>query len=138
MESLDKHHETYAEQDLKNAEKLERPKGVRLQARRVVGIVHTERHLAKGVSVLSTCVTKQTRDMRYSEVKPRWFLGSRRTHDDAVSLERELYCGSTLAILSSYQKEKMSVSDLCRKFRVSRPTGYRWINRYKKSDWRVS
>jgi hypothetical protein len=27
----------------------------------------------------------------------------------------------------------MSVSELCREFGVSRPTGYRWINRYKES-----
>ena len=36
-----------------------------------------------------------------------------------------------LQFLSSYQKKEMSLSDLCREFRVSRPTGYRWINRYK-------
>lgn len=45
--------------------------------------------------------------------------------------------GSRLAhpqpkFLSSYQKEEMSLSDLCREFGVSRPTGYRWINRYKE------
>jgi transposase len=37
-----------------------------------------------------------------------------------------------LQFLSSSQKEVMSVSDLCREFGVSRPTGYRWINRYKE------
>ena len=37
-----------------------------------------------------------------------------------------------LQFLSSYQKEEMSVSELCREFGVSRPTGYRWINRYKE------
>jgi len=37
-----------------------------------------------------------------------------------------------LQFLSSYQKEEMSLSDLCREFGVSRPTGYRWINRYKE------
>jgi transposase len=39
-----------------------------------------------------------------------------------------------LQFLSSYQKEEMSVSELCREFGVSRPTGYRWINRYKESE----
>src|SRR5271155_3195462 len=38
-----------------------------------------------------------------------------------------------LQFLSSYQKKEMSVSELCRDFGVSRPTGYRWINRYKES-----
>jgi transposase-like protein len=33
--------------------------------------------------------------------------------------------------LSSYQKEEMSVADLCRAYGISRPTAYRWINRYK-------
>jgi|SRR5216683_4693859 len=37
-----------------------------------------------------------------------------------------------LQFLSSYQKEEMSVSDLCREFGVSRQTGCRWINRYKE------
>jgi len=37
-----------------------------------------------------------------------------------------------LQFLSSYQKEEMSFADLCREFGVSRPTGYRWINRYKE------
>src|ERR1039457_6350883 len=37
-----------------------------------------------------------------------------------------------LQFLSSYQKKEMSLSDLCREFEVSRPTGYRWINRYKE------
>ena len=36
------------------------------------------------LSVLSNCVTKQTRDMRYSDVEPQWFLDFGRTHDDAV------------------------------------------------------
>src|SRR6201989_370193 len=38
-----------------------------------------------------------------------------------------------LQFLSSYQKKEMSLSDLCREFGVSRPTGYRWINRYKEA-----
>ena len=38
-----------------------------------------------------------------------------------------------LQFLSSYQKEEMSVADLCREYGVSRPTGYRWINRYNET-----
>jgi hypothetical protein len=33
-----------------------------------------------------------------------------------------------LQFLSSYQKEEMSVADLCRAYGISRPTAYRWIN----------
>ena len=35
--------------------------------------------------------------------------------------------------LSSYQKEEMSVADLCRAYGISRPTAYRWINRYNET-----
>ena len=38
-----------------------------------------------------------------------------------------------LQFLSSYQKEEMSVADLCREYGISRPTGYRWINRYEET-----
>jgi transposase len=38
-----------------------------------------------------------------------------------------------LQFLSSYQKEEMSVADLCRAFGISRPTAYRWINRYNET-----
>src|SRR5271168_5003619 len=38
-----------------------------------------------------------------------------------------------LQFLSSYQKEEMSVADLCREFGISRPTGNRWINRYNET-----
>ncbi|HEY1577818.1 MAG TPA: IS481 family transposase [Terracidiphilus sp.] len=37
-----------------------------------------------------------------------------------------------LQFLSSYQKEEMSVADLCRQYGISHPTGYRWINRYNE------
>ena len=39
-----------------------------------------------------------------------------------------------LQFLSSYQKEEMSVADLCREYGISRPTGYRWINLYNETD----
>jgi transposase-like protein len=35
-----------------------------------------------------------------------------------------------LQFLSSYQKEEVSVADLCREYGISRRTAYRWINRY--------
>jgi transposase len=38
-----------------------------------------------------------------------------------------------LQFLSSYQKEEMSVADLCRAYGVSRPTAYRWVNRYNET-----
>jgi transposase len=38
-----------------------------------------------------------------------------------------------LQFLSSYQKEEMSVADLCREYGISRPTGYPWINRYNET-----
>ena len=38
-----------------------------------------------------------------------------------------------LQFLSSYQKEEMSVADLCRTYGISRPTAYRWINRYNEA-----
>jgi len=38
-----------------------------------------------------------------------------------------------LQFLSSYQKEEMSVADLRRAYGISRPTAYRWINRYNET-----
>ena len=38
-----------------------------------------------------------------------------------------------LQFFSSYQKEEMSVADLCRAYGISRPTAYRWINRYNET-----
>jgi len=38
-----------------------------------------------------------------------------------------------LQFLASYQKEEMSVADLCRAYGISRPTAYRWINRYNET-----
>ena len=49
------------------------------------------------------------------------------------ALERELYRGSTSAISIELPKGRDVGSEFCREFGVSRPTGYRWINRYKES-----
>ena len=55
------------------------------------------------------------------------------THDDAgMPWKESRIVDQRLQFLSNYQKEEMSLSDLCREFGVSRPTGYRWINRYKE------
>jgi transposase-like protein len=37
-----------------------------------------------------------------------------------------------LQFLSSYQKEEMSVTDLCHECGISRPTAYKWIRRYEE------
>jgi hypothetical protein len=34
-----------------------------------------------------------------------------------------------LQFLSSYQKEEMSLTDLCHEYGISRPTAYKWIKR---------
>jgi len=34
--------------------------------------------------------------------------------------------------LSCYQREEMSLTDLCYEFGISRPTAYKWILRYKE------
>jgi hypothetical protein len=73
------------------------------------------------VSVLRTCVTKQTEDLRYRNVEPLWFLSFGLTQDDAVMPWKETrIVDQRLQFLSSYQKEEISVSELCREFGVSR------------------
>ena len=42
-----------------------------------------------------------------------------------------------LQFLSSYQKEEMSVTDLCHEYGISRPTAYKWIKRTTKLGLRV-
>jgi transposase len=37
-----------------------------------------------------------------------------------------------LQFLSSYQKEEMSLTDLCHEYGISRPTAYKWIKRYNE------
>ena len=65
---------------------------------------------------------------------PLRFLSFGLAHDDAgMPWKESRIVDQRLQFLSSYQKEEMSVSELCREFGVSRPTGYRWINRYKES-----
>jgi len=38
-----------------------------------------------------------------------------------------------LQFLSAYQRKEATVTDLCYEFGISRPTAYKWINRYKEA-----
>jgi len=71
--------------------------------------------------------------MVYSGARRRQFLSFGLRTTMLYALERESDHGSTSSVLSSYQKEEMSVADLCREYGISRPTGYRWINRYNET-----
>jgi transposase len=53
------------------------------------------------------------------------------THEDAFMPWKETRTvDQRLQFLSSYQKEEMSVTDLCHEYGISRPTVYKWIKRY--------
>ena len=85
------------------------------------------------VSLLSTWFTDQTGDMVYTLSEIRWFLSLAFTHDDAFMPWKEIrIVDQRLQFLSSYQKEEMSVTDLCHKYGISRPTAYKWIKRYEE------
>jgi transposase len=71
--------------------------------------------------------------MRYRQLEPNGSSALVVRTMMRYALERESDRGSTFAVLSSYQKEEMSVADLCRAYGISRPTAYRWINRYNKT-----
>jgi hypothetical protein len=85
------------------------------------------------VSVLSTCVTKRTRDMVYSEARRLWLLNFGHTRRCCMPWKEIRIMDQRLQFLSSYQKEEMSVADLRRAYGISRPTAYRWINRYNET-----
>lgn len=40
--------------------------------------------------------------------------------------------GQRLQFLSSFQKQEMSVTDLCHEYGISRPTAFKWIKRYEE------
>ena len=71
--------------------------------------------------------------MVYSEARRLRIRGIWARTTMVYALERESNLGSTFAVLSSYQKEEMSVADLCRAYGISCPTAYRWINRYNET-----
>ena len=58
---------------------------------------------------------------------------SRMTNNQFNYPKRESYRGPASAISFKLQKGRNVVSELCREFGVSGPTGYQWINRYKES-----
>ncbi len=73
-------------------------------------------------------------------VGDRWFRRFGFTHDDAFMPWKEIRTvDQRLQFLSSYQKEEMSVTDLCHEYGISRPTAYKWIKRYdevgRKACW---
>jgi hypothetical protein len=58
------------------------------------------------LSVLSTCVTKQTGDMVYSEARRLWFLGIGQHTTMLYALERESDHGSTSAVFGELSKRR--------------------------------
>jgi hypothetical protein len=53
------------------------------------------------------------------------------THEDALMpWKGTRTVDQRLQFLSSYQREEMSVTDLCHEYGISRPTAYKWIKRY--------
>ena len=58
----------------------------------------------RSLSVLRTCVTKQTGDMRYSEAEPLWFRTPVLRTMMRYALESEFCFGSTLAVLVELSK----------------------------------
>ena len=91
------------------------------------------RDRGRDLSVLSTSVTKQTGDMVYSGARRRQFLSLGNARRCCMPWKESRILDQRLQFLSSYQKEEMSVADLCRQYGISRPTGYRWINRYEET-----
>jgi transposase-like protein len=86
-----------------------------------------------GVSVLSTSVTKQIGDMVYSGARRVRILGIGHARRCCMPWKEMRIMDQRLQFLSSYQKEEMSVGDLCRAYEISRLTAYRWINRYNET-----
>ena len=89
---------------------------------------------AAPLSIPGRCFTKQTGDLRYigrgTLIVLQFWSYARRY---GMPWKESRIVDQRLQFLSSYQKEEMSDSELCREFGVSRPTGYRWIHRYKES-----
>jgi hypothetical protein len=59
---------------------------------------------AELLSVLRTCVTKQTKDLRYGDAEPLSFLAFGLTHDDAVCLGKRVV--SWISVYNFYRATK--------------------------------
>ena len=70
--------------------------------------------------------------MVYSEARRLWVLSSEQFRTILNALKTEPDHGSTSAVFCQLLKEDMSEADLCRAHGISRPTAYRWINRYSE------
>jgi hypothetical protein len=82
------------------------------------------------VSVLGTRVTKQIGEMVYTVAETVDFPSFGLTHEDAFMPWKETRTvDQRLQFLSSYQREEMSVNDLCHEYGISRPIAYERINR---------
>lgn len=77
------------------------------------------------------CFTKQTGDMVTPWRRTVGFPSFGFTLEDAFMPWKETRTvDQRLQFLSSYQKEEMSVTDLCHEYGISRATAYKWIKRY--------
>jgi transposase len=71
--------------------------------------------------------------MVYSGARRRQFFSIGHARRCCMPWKESRILDQRLQFLSSYQKEEMSVADLCRANGISRPTAYRWINRYNET-----
>ena len=83
------------------------------------------------MSIPGRCFTKQTGDMVYTMAENSWlsqlWLDARRC---VLPWKETRTVDQRLQFLSSYQREEVSVTDLCHEYGISRPTAYKWIKRY--------
>lgn len=50
----------------------------------------------------------------------------------ADALERDVVHGSKRLFIAAHQRGALSLDELCRRYGVSRPTGYKWIQRFEE------
>jgi hypothetical protein len=77
------------------------------------------------VSKPGTCFAKKTGDMVYTIAEISCSPSFGLTHEDAYMPWKETRTvDQRLQFLSSYQREEMSVTDLCHEYGISPPTAY--------------